>query len=271
MIDTHTHLYMLEETPGSGVSFAEGLAAIDRAITSGVSLMVMPNVSVASAAPLLRLHQAAPEGATAVAVGLHPEDIDADWRQKVKDVFARFEEEHPVAVGEIGVDLYHDATWKTAQMDAFGEQMELARQMNLPVIIHCREALDETLEVIRQFSGTGCPRLLFHSFTSDAEAAKRILESTEDSLFGINGVVTFKNAPSLREAVGIIPSERIVLETDAPYLAPVPKRGKQNESSYLGFILDKIADVKGLSRGEMEMLTDRAARGFFFPGAASST
>ncbi len=224
--------------------------------------MVLPNVSLDSAEELMRLHHAAPEGATSTAVGLHPECIDRDWKALTQAVFDRFADETPVAVGEVGIDLYHDPTWRLEQMDAFGDQLDRARAMRLPVIIHSRNALDETLHVIR-LMGAERPKLLFHSFTSGPEDARRILEEVPDALFGINGVVTFKNAPDLREAVAELPSERIVLETDSPYLAPVPKRGRVNESAYLRYINEKIAEIKGLSAGEMETITDRNARRFF--------
>lgn len=257
MIDTHTHLYLSE-------SFEDGgREAVERALASGVSRMVLPNVGTDTMESLLALHRDAPEGSTSVAVGLHPEDIDKDWRAKVEDVFARFEGENPVAVGEVGIDLYHDATWRMAQMDAFGDQIERARGLGLPVIIHCREALDETLEIIGKFSVDNRPRMLFHSFTGDAQAARRILEEVPDAMFGINGVVTFKNAQDLRDALREISSERIVLETDSPYLAPVPKRGRRNESSFMGYILDRVAEEKGLSRDDMEEITDRNARMIF--------
>lgn len=256
MIDTHTHLYFREDYPDGGRE------AVERALAEGVELMVLPNVSLDSAEELLALHHNAPEGSTATAVGLHPENIDADWKAATQAVFDRFEGERPAAVGEVGIDLYHDATWKMQQMDAFGDQLDRARALELPVIIHSRNALEETLEVVRMM-GNECPRLLFHSFTSGPEDARRIMEEKSDALFGINGVVTFKNAPDLREAVSIIPAERIVLETDAPYLAPVPKRGRTNESAYLKYILEKISEVKNISPEETERITTANARGFF--------
>lgn len=255
MIDTHTHPYYDEDVEGGGA------AAIDRAVEAGVSLLIMPNVSVASCEPLLSLHHSRPE-ATRVAVGIHPEDVDADWRAKTDAIFARFEGENPCAVGEVGVDLYHDATRRVLQMDAFGYQLDLARSMGLPVIIHSRSALEETLEVTRIMGGE-CPPVLFHSFTMGPEEARRILHQHPDALFGINGVVTFKNAPELREAVAELGIDRIVLETDAPWLAPVPKRGRTNESGYLPYINARIAEVCGITPGEAERTTDIRAREFF--------
>lgn len=257
MIDTHTHLYFIEEyTPDGG-----GCAAVDRALAEGVEWMVLPNVSVESCAPLLDLHHARPD-ATGVAVGFHPEDVDKDWRAKVREVFDRFEGEKPVAVGEVGIDLYHDPTFRFQQMDAFGDQLDRARAASLPVIIHSREALEDTLTVTRNM-GADCPPLLFHSFTMGPAEARRILEQHPDALFGINGVVTFKNAPLVREAVGELGIDRVVLETDAPYLAPVPLRGRRNESAFLPHINAKIAELCGISPEEADLRTTANARKFF--------
>lgn len=254
MIDTHTHIYLTEDFPDGGA------AAADRAVEAGVGHMVLPNVGLTSMEPLLQLHAVRP-GVTSVGVGLHPEEVDRDWRPKTDDVFARFESEHPVAVGEVGIDLYHDPTFRIEQMDAFGYQMDRAISMGLPVIIHCRSALDDTLHVISRM-GTDLPPLIFHSFTGGPEEARRILE-LPDSVLGINGVVTFKNAPTLREAVGEAGIGRIVLETDSPYLAPVPRRGRTNESSYLPYIRDAVAAACGVSPVEAEQITDATARRIF--------
>lgn len=256
MIDTHTHLYFNEDYPDGGAS------TVDRALEAGVSRMILPNVSVDSCEPLLRLHWERPE-ATHVAVGMHPEDADSDWRPKMEDIFSRFENENPCAVGEIGVDLFHDSRYRIEQMDLFGEQLERARTMCLPIIIHSRNALDETLHVLK-LMGPGLPPMVFHSFTSDSADARKILEFNPEALFGINGVVTFKNAPALQRAViEEIGAERIVLETDAPYLSPVPLRGRTNESANIPYIRDKIAALSGLTAEDIERITDNNARRIF--------
>lgn len=254
MIDTHTHLYFTEDFPDGGSD------AVRRALDAGVSHLVLPNVSLDSMEPLLGLHSRHPE-VTSVAVGLHPEDIDKDWRYKTDDVFARFADENPAAVGEVGIDLYHDKTYRFEQMDAFGYQLDKALEMDLPVIIHCREALDDTLHVI-SLMGDRLPKLVFHSFTSRPEEARRVLE-LPDSYLGINGVVTFKNAPDLRETVTYAGLSRLLLETDSPYLAPVPRRGRTNESSYLPYIRDKVAELCEVTPEEAERVTDINARYLF--------
>ncbi|MDE6010027.1 MAG: TatD family hydrolase [Muribaculaceae bacterium] len=254
MIDTHTHLYFADDFPDGGDE------AVRRAIEAGVSHMVFPNVSLDSMEPLLALHRRHPD-VTSVAAGIHPEDVDKDWRAKTDDIFARFEGENPVAVGEVGIDLYHDKTFRFEQMDAFGYQLDKAITLGLPVIIHSREALDDTLHVLG-LMGARIPGLIFHSFTAGPDEISRILQ-IPDALVGINGVVTFKNAPELRKAVALAGIDRLVLETDAPYLSPVPKRGRTNESCNIPYIRDKVAEVCGVTPEEAERVTDLNARRIF--------
>lgn len=260
MIDTHTHIYLREDFPEASDGGCAG--AVERAVAAGVSRMVFPCVALNTAEELLALHNRYPE-VTSVGVGLHPTEVGADWRAEVRELFDCFADERPVAVGEIGIDLYWDKSRRSEQMEAFGEQVQKAVDMHLPVIIHCREGLTETLEVMREFRQTGLPRLLFHSFTYGEDEARRILEEHEDAKFGINGVVTFKNASNVRDAVRLIGIERIVLETDSPWLAPVPYRGKRNESSYLREICSRVAEECGMSFAEAERETDANAREVF--------
>ncbi|MDE5552491.1 MAG: TatD family hydrolase, partial [Muribaculaceae bacterium] len=244
MIDTHTHIYLRDDYPDGDERGVQG--AVDRALKSGVSHMVLPCVALDTVEELLALHHDNP-GVTSVGMGLHPTEVGADWRSELRAIAERYEDERPVAIGEVGIDLYHDATWRERQMEAFGQQVQLAVERRLPVIIHCREGLDETLDVLRQFRLTGLPPLLFHSFTSAPADAERILSAHPEGMFGINGVVTFKNAQSVRDAVRAIGLRHIVLETDAPWLAPVPYRGRRNESSYLGAVRDVVATECGVT------------------------
>ncbi len=244
MIDSHTHIYLREDYPDGADGGCGG--AVERAVAAGVSHMVFPCVALNTAEELLSLHSRYPE-VTSVGVGLHPTEVGADWRAEVRELFDRFADERPVAVGEVGIDLYWDKSKSKEQMEAFGEQLQRAVDMHLPVIIHCREGLSETLEILREFRQTGLPHLLFHSFTYGEEEARRILEEQEGAKFGFNGVVTFKNAENVREAVRLVGIDRIVLETDSPWLAPVPYRGKRNESAYLREICSRVAQECGLS------------------------
>lgn len=252
MIDTHTHIYMDEFSDGGG-------DALRRALSVGVSHMVLPNVDASSIAPMKSLHERFPDN-TSMAIGLHPTEIGDDWEKIADDMERELQTGEYVAVGEVGMDLYWDATFRNAQKSAFARQLRMAEKNGLPVIIHCREALDETLEVIADVN-PGIP-LVFHSFTGGVEDVRKI-RNVCDPMFGINGVVTFKNAQSLRDALPEIGLERILLETDSPYLAPVPHRGKRNESSYLPAICAKIAETLGVRMEDVELQTNANARLIF--------
>ncbi len=259
MIDTHTHLYMTEDFPDTDAG--GGAGAVERAIDAGVSRMIFPGVSLASVEQMLSLHHLYPE-ATSVAAGLHPTEAGPDWRHEVGDIFGMMSDDRIVAVGEVGIDLYREDTWRTRQMDCFGAQVQIALERRLPVIIHCRHGLDETLEVLAHFS-EDTPPLIFHSFTSTPDDVRRILEAHPAAMFGFNGVATFKNAPDVRASIREAGKDRIVLETDAPYLAPVPFRGRRNESSYLPKVCDTVAAELQISSAEAEAVTDANARRIF--------
>jgi TatD DNase family protein len=271
MIDTHTHLYLFEleektEEKGTTVSGSssliseEGEAALHRALAAGVDRMIFPCVDEESLQQLLAMHRKYPQ-TTYTAKGLHPTSVDADWEQQLQRILDTFTaEDNVVAIGEVGIDLYWSREYRDQQIAAFEHQVILAKEEGLPVIIHCREGLAETLEALRH-SGDGVPAV-FHSFTGGVEDVRRIRE-VDDYYFGINGVVTFKNAAPLREALPEIGIDRIVLETDSPYLAPVPYRGKRNESACLPNVLAKVAEVLGLSIEETEAATIRNSERLF--------
>ncbi len=248
MIDTHTHLY-LDSFPEGGEN------VVSRAVEAGVSHLIMPNVDTTTIGSMMRLHHALPD-VTSVAMGLHPTEVRDDWRQHVGEMETMLDAGGFVAVGEVGIDLYWDKTYAHLQKEAFREHLRIADRLDLPVIIHCREALPETLEVIAE--GAPKVRLVFHSFTGAPEDVERIREVC-DPMFGINGVVTFKNAEPLRTSLQEIGLDRLLLETDSPYLAPVPNRGKRNESAYLPYICRRVADTLGLTSEEVERATDHNA------------
>lgn len=247
MIDTHTHLYMADSFPDGGK------AAVDRAVEQGVSMMVLPGVDRESMEPMLALHRLCPSN-TAVAIGLHPTEVGNDWREELRDILDLGAEIDPVAIGETGVDLHWDKSMLVSQMDAFGEQIQLAKDRGLALVVHSRDAAEETAEVVRSF-GYDLPPLVFHSFTAGRKEAEMLLEAAPEAFFGINGVITFKNAEPLREAVRHLDLSRIVTETDAPFLAPVPHRGQTNESSFIPLIVSKLAEVKGLDAEEVKKAT----------------
>ena len=257
MIDTHTHLYMADSFPDGGKT------AVGRAVEAGVDMMILPNVDRESLGPLLALNEQCPDH-TAVAIGLHPTEVEADWKDELNEIISRSEAVDIIAIGEAGIDLYWEKRYLTRQMDAFGEQIQLALDKDVPLIIHSRDAVEETIEVIRNF-GSSLPGIVFHSFTAGRPEAERLLEFAPDAFFGINGVLTFKNALPLKEAVAHLDIDRIVTETDAPFLAPVPFRGKTNESSYIPYIVKSIAEIKNMDEKEVkEKTVANALR--LFPG-----
>lgn len=253
MTDTHTHLYM--------DNFAgEEAETVKRAIAAGVRRMVFPGVSPESHQAMMALHRQFPEN-TRVAIGLHPTELGEDFEKTLDGMEAELAKGGFSAIGEVGIDLHWDASNVEDQKRAFLRQLGWAKRYGLPVIIHCRDGVEETLDVIKKVEDN-LPVMIFHSFTSGLEDVRRIREVC-DPYFGINGVVTFKNAKELREALPEIGIEKIVLETDAPYLAPAPHRGSRNESSYIPVIRDKVAETLGLTPEEVERITDRNASEIF--------
>lgn len=258
MTDTHTHLYM-EDFAG------EQEAAVRRAVAAGVTRMVFPNVDESSVVPMQRLHESFPD-CTVMAMGLHPSEIHDDWPAVLERMERKLDSGRYAAVGEVGLDMHWpDSPDIDVQMEVFRRQLRWGAERNLPVIIHCRDARDRALEVIDSLGTEQLPVMIFHSFTGGPDDV-RAIRTHFDPYFGINGVVTFKNAPELRQAVKEIGAGRLILETDSPYLAPVPHRGARNESAYLSAILHACAASLGIDAGELEAITDRnAARIFNFP------
>lgn len=225
-------------------------------------MMILPAVDPSTFEPMMRLHERFPES-TRIGIGLHPTELGADWERTLDDI-ERMLEENPgkfSAIGETGIDLYWDKSQREEQKISFGRQLDWAVKYDKPLIIHCREGLEDTLDVIASREER-LPEMIFHSFTGSPADVRRIREVC-DPWFGINGVVTFKNAKELREALPEIGIERIVLETDSPYLAPVPHRGKRNESAYLGSVCSMIASTLNISAKEVETLSDLHAKQIF--------
>ncbi len=211
LIDTHTHLYLPEfadDVNGDGTP-----DAVDRAVGAGVTHMIFPNVDLTTIQPMKRLAAAHPAHVS-MAMGLHPTEVGDDWQEALHKIHDELLSGIYTAVGEVGIDLYWDASRRTQQMKAFDAQLSLAEERGLPVIIHCRNALDETLEVLQSHPAVSA---VMHSFGGTADDAERILQ-TGSYYFGINGILTFKKS-TLPDAVKAIPTERLLLETDAPYLA----------------------------------------------------
>lgn len=252
MIDSHSHIY-LEEFD------ADRSDVVARARQAGVRHLVLPNVDLDTVEPMMALHRAFP-AYTSVAMGLHPTSVGENFRSDLVAVKAIFDRGGFVAVGEVGIDLYWDKTYRNEQIEVFDEQLRWAECTGLPVIIHCREGLDEILWTFDNYGGT-LPKCVFHSFggtVDDVEAIRR----RGDFLFGINGIVTFKNS-KLGDVLPAIGLDRILLETDCPYLTPVPFRGRRNESAYIPHIAAKIAELLGTTIDEVSARTDANTQRFF--------
>lgn len=232
MIDTHSHIY-LPEFDGDREE------VITRAKAAGVTHIVLPNVDRETMPAMLALEATEPNFFHA-AIGLHPTSVDKEFIPELELVKQELDRRSYCAIGEIGIDLYWDKTFFKQQKAAFEQQLEWAVEYDLPVIIHVRDAFPETLGIVEQFN---CDKLrgIFHSFGGSVADAEKIISFGGFKL-GINGVVTFKNS-GLAAVLEQVPLEYIVLETDAPYLSPVPHRGKRNEPAYLQLITAKIAEV----------------------------
>lgn len=254
-IDTHTHLY--DEAFGSP---EEEDAAVRRAIDSGVQMMILPDISSKERDRMTALHQRWPDN-TRICAALHPTEIGADWKEEI-DTFTGFVKQHNniAAIGETGMDLYWSREFEEVQQEVFRTHIETALELNLPLIIHARNATDQIFKCLDDYRGRGL-RGVFHAFSGSIETFRR-LDLYGDWMVGIGGVVTFKNA-GIASVVKDIPLERIVLETDSPYLTPVPYRGKRNESSYIPLIASFLANLKEVPEIEIERATTENARRIF--------
>lgn len=253
MIDTHSHLFVEE--------FTEDLpAVVDRARAAGVSKVLMPNIDDTTVEDMLEVC-AVYKGYCFPMIGFHPTSVDADSAPRIRNMKKRLSGEHPyIAIGEVGMDLYWDKSYLKEQQKALDEQIQWALEYRLPLVLHCREAFHELFEVLAPYKNTELNGI-FHSFTGTSEEAEQVLEYSR-FVFGINGVVTFKKS-TLPEILTRIPLDRIVLETDSPYLAPVPFRGKRNESSYIKNVAIKLAEIYGMDFEKVDRITtDNALKVF---------
>jgi TatD DNase family protein len=257
MIDTHAHLY-------SEQFDSDRELMIKRAISAGVSKFFLPNIDLDSIDGMHQLELDFPNHCYAM-MGLHPCSVDSDFTHvlnKMKNlVDARFASKKPyAAIGEIGIDLYWDKTFLIQQKEAFRVQLQWAKELNLPVVIHARESFDAIFEIL-DLENDSRLRGVFHCFTGNEAHAKTIIDYG-GFMFGIGGVITYKKA-DLETIRNIIPLEKLVLETDAPYLAPTPHRGKRNESAFLIHSAQKLAECKHITLKELEQITDNNAMRLF--------
>lgn len=251
LIDTHTHIFLPEFDDDRD-------QVIRNARENGVSKILLPNVDSTTSERLLNLVDKHPDFCLPM-MGLHPTSVDENYPEELHQVEDWLTKRKFYAIGEIGIDLYWDKTHKIQQEEAFVHQIRLAKKNNLPVVIHARESFDEIFKIIEKEIDdklTG----VFHAFTGNGKQAGQIVEW--GFKIGIGGIVTFKNA-GLDKVVHNIDINHIVLETDSPYLAPVPKRGKRNESAYIKYIAEKIAEIKNISVEEIARITTNNAQQLF--------
>ena len=252
MIDTHSHIYSEEFD-------TDRVEAIQRAKNVGVKHIILPNVDSETLPRMLTLETEYPDFCHA-AIGLHPTSVKENYELELALVKSELERRKWIAIGEIGIDLYWDKTLLAKQIVVFRQQIEWALQYNLPVIIHVRDSFRETMNALESFKNKGLTGV-FHSFTGTIDEATEII-NFGGFLLGINGIVTFKNS-GLGTVVEQIDLKHILLETDSPYLTPVPYRGKRNESANVDLICDKLAEVYNLSHEQIDDQTTHNAKSLF--------
>ena len=251
IIDTHSHIY----TPEFDADRANMLA---RAENEGVNLVLMPAIDNETHLAMFKAEATFP-GRCFSMMGLHPCSVKEDYKQELKIVSEYFEKRRFVAVGETGLDFYWDKTFTDEQYESFQFQIELARQYDIPVVIHSRNSIDECIKVVKE-NQQGNFKGVFHCFSGNERQAKEIIDL--GFYLGIGGVITFKNS-GLDGVMADVDLKNIVLETDAPYLAPVPFRGKRNECSYLKYVVEKLSEIKNVSKEDVADITTRNAKELF--------
>ena len=251
IIDTHTHLYLKQ--------FKDDIdKVIQRSIDKGINKFIFPAIDSTHFDDMHDLKNKYP-GSIYLMSGLHPTNVKENFKEELEFVVNSLKSHSYVAIGEIGIDLYWDKTYLKQQQEVFRFQIRLAMKHDLPIVIHCRDAFDEIFEILDK---ENCPKLrgIFHCFTGTLEQAKRAIDL--GFVLGIGGVVTFKNG-GIDKFLNQIDLKHIVLETDSPYLAPVPHRGKRNESSYIMYVVEKLSEIYGLSNEEIAEVTTKNAEKVF--------
>lgn len=250
-IDTHTHLYSEEFN-------ADRAQMIRKALSCNIKKLYMPNIDSTSIEGMFQLEKEYPENCFAM-MGLHPCSVNEKVEEELNIVEDWLNKRKFCAIGEIGIDLYWDKTFFTQQQMAFKKQIDWALQYNYPIVIHCREAFDEIFEILSSYKTL--PKGIFHCFSGNLEQAEKVISLNTFKL-GIGGVVTFKNS-GLDKVVEQIDAKHLVLETDAPYLAPAPFRGKRNESAYLIQVAERTASIKQMTIAQLAEITTKNAEEIF--------
>ncbi len=249
MIDTHCHLYSEELKPD-----IDGV--MERALKAGVQRFYLPAIDKSTAESMFALEAKYP-GSCYAMMGLHPCSVAANYREELDFIKSQLQKRSFSAVGEAGLDFYWNTTFRQEQYEALHEQIKLAIQYDLPIVLHTRNAMQETIDVVKEYKGL---KGVFHCFGGSGDEARQIIDL--GFFLGIGGVVTYKKS-GLDEVLKNIDLSHIVLETDAPYLSPVPYRGKRNESSYLVEVAKKIAEIKNVPIQEIDLITTGNAEKLF--------
>ncbi|WP_278793919.1 TatD family hydrolase [Leyella stercorea] len=253
-IDTHTHL--------DGEEFATDRAEVmARAREAGVGKVFLPAIDIKSTEAILDVCRQYPDYAYPM-VGLHPEEVRADW----SDVLAQMKqylkpENRFIAIGEVGLDYYWSREFEQEQLDAFEEQVKWSVETRLPLMIHCRKGQNEMVQLLRRYKND-LPGGVFHCFTGNEHEAEELLQF-DRFVLGIGGVLTFKKSHLPEVLPAVVPLDRIVIETDSPYMAPVPMRGQRNESAYVKFVLQRLAEAYGVSEEVVATTTTATAQRIF--------
>lgn len=266
MIDTHTHL--------DGEEFLEDLPeTIQRAKDAGVKKVFLPAIDLASSRRILDLCTQYPDYCYAM-IGIHPEEIKADWQTQFHEIkqlanntreqslpFGEVRRGSLISIGEVGLDYYWSREFESEQLAAFEAHVEWSIESRLPLMIHCRKAQNEMVRLLRRYE-KDLPGGVFHCFTGNEHEALELLEF-QNFVLGIGGVLTFKKSNLPTTLPSVVPIDRIVLETDSPYMAPVPHRGKRNESAFVSLVCDKLAESYNLSPDEVDRITTATAKRIF--------
>ena len=253
-IDTHTHI--------DGTEFdADRAEVISRAKAAGVTKMFVPAIDLKSVDTVLRVCRDN-SGYAYPMIGLHPEEVKEDWQEQLHAMRQMLQDSHPfIAIGEVGLDYYWSREYADEQLEAFEEQVKWSIETHLPLMIHCRKAQNEMVALLRKYKDQ-LPGGVFHCFTGNAHEAEELMTFPRFVL-GIGGVSTFKSSHLREDLPAAVPLDRIVLETDSPYMAPVPLRGQRNESAFLPHVIKTLAASYGVSEDEVAQTTTRTALAVF--------
>jgi len=252
VIDTHTHLDAEEFNEDRAEAFA-------RAREAGVGKVFLPAIDVKTTHAVLALSREYP-GYAYPMIGLHPEEVKEDWKEQLTEL-RKMQIPDFIAIGEIGLDYYWSREFEHEQLEAFEEQVKWAIETRLPLMIHCRKAQNEMVHLLRQYQ-KDLPGGVFHCFTGNQKEAEELL-SFDNFVLGIGGVSTFKSSHLREDLPAVVPMNRIVLETDSPYMAPVPFRGKRNESAFVVEVLKTLAKAYGVSEEEFAKQTNETVERVF--------